>query len=148
MHVSQNCIDLIKKFEGFSAKPYLCPAGVPTIGFGSTFYEDGTRVSMADNPIGEDYAESLLRNVVKSIFETGVNTMLTVTPTQNQFDALVSFAYNLGLQALRGSTLLRRFNAGNPQTAACEFSKWDHSGGKVLAGLTARRSAECQLFLS
>ncbi len=113
MKVSQNGINLIKKFEGFKSKPYLCAAGVATIGYGSTYYENGARVKLSDSPITEDWADQLLRNVLKQ-YELSVDVMTRDDISQNQFDALVSFAYNVGIQNFKTSTLLKRVNA-NPK---------------------------------
>jgi lysozyme len=99
MKISQKGLDLIKKFEGFSAKPYLCPAGVPTIGYGATYYTNGTKVTMSDEPISEEWAEQLLSHIVHT-YEKGVTSLVIPKITQNQFDALVSFAYNVGVTNL------------------------------------------------
>lgn len=147
MQTSQKGIDLIKTYEGFSEKPYLCPAGVPTIGYGSTYYDNDEPVSMEDIPITRNYADKLLKIMLQK-YEKGVLNAVTVALTQNQFDALVSFAYNLGVGQLRGSTLLNKLNKGDAKGAADEFDKWVHGGGKVLPGLVKRRAAEKALFLS
>lgn len=147
MQTSQKGIDLIKTYEGFSEKPYLCPAGVPTIGYGSTYYDNDEPVAMDDPVISKKYADSLLKIMLRK-YEKGVLNAVTVALTQNQFDALVSFAYNLGVGQLRGSTLLNKLNKGDVKGAAFEFDKWVHGGGKVLPGLVKRRAAEKALFLS
>lgn len=146
MDASSKCLDLICRFEGFSARPYLCPAGVPTIGYGSTRYADGRRVTRLDRAITEPEARRLLAATLQQ-FEQGVHAAVRVTLSQHQFDALVSFAYNVGLEAFRGSTLVRRLNAGEYAAAAEQLLAWDKAGGKVLAGLTARRKAERALFV-
>ena len=145
MTPSKQCINLIKKYEGFRAKPYLCPADVPTIGYGSTFYANGTKVRLIDPPISEKEASELLLEVV-SDFAREVDKMVSGV-TQNQFDALVSFAYNVGLGALKSSTLLKRVKADpcDPDIAY-QFSRWNKSGGKVLNGLTKRRKEEAELY--
>ena len=147
MNTSPNGIELIKGYEGFRGNPYKCPADVPTIGYGSTYYEDGTAVSMDDEPITSTQAESLLRYSLKG-YEASVQKLVTVALKQGQFDALVSFVYNLGAGALKGSTLLKKLNAGDYKGAAEEFGKWTHGGGKVLPGLVKRRAAEKALFVS
>lgn len=147
MNVSANGLDLIKRFEGFSPKPYLCPAGVPTIGYGSTFYEDGSKVTMGDDPVSESDASDLLETILHS-FEQAVLKLVKVPITQNQFDAFVSFAYNVGINAFKNSTMLSLFNVLNASGAANEFLKWDHVKGKVVSGLSARREAERKLFLT
>ena len=147
MKTGQKGLDIIKQFEGFSSKPYLCPAGVPTIGYGATYYLDGRKVTMQDPPITQSQATALLQMMVRN-YEAAVNRYVQVKINQNQFDALVSFAYNLGNAALQKSTLLKKLNAGDYQCAANEFLKWNRAGGRELAGLTRRRKAERALFLS
>jgi len=139
-------LDVIKKYESLKLKPYLCPAGVPTIGWGSTYYEDGTRVRLTDAPISKERAQELLANTVH-VFEKAVDSYTRDDINQNQFDALVSFAYNVGTGNLKSSTLLKKVNA-NPsdETIRTEFMKWDKAGGKQLAGLTRRRKAEADLY--
>lgn len=144
--VSDGCLALIRKHEGFRSSPYRCPAGVPTIGYGSTAYADGTPVSMADVPITQPQAEHLLRVTLRS-YEQSVRDCVRVPLSQSQFDALVSFTYNAGPQALRGSTLLRKLNAGDYHGAAAEFGRWVNADGKRLPGLVRRRADERQLFV-
>ena len=143
---SQNCINMIKMFEGFRAKPYKCPAGVPTIGYGSTFYSNGKKVTLKDKLITEQDATNLLTTVVTN-FSSEVSKLLKIQVTQNQFDALVDFAYNVGIGNLKSSTLLKKVNAKNFSGAALEFIKWNKRNGKVLPGLTKRRTAEKDLFI-
>lgn len=147
MKASENCIDLIEEFEGFRSEPYVCPGGIPTIGFGSTRYADGTSVSMGDDPMNREQAKELLTATLTE-YEQGVEACIDVDLTQNQFDALVDFAYNLGVGALRTSTLARKVNAGDMEGAANEFGRWVNGGGKVLPGLVKRRAAERVLFES
>lgn len=146
MKTSQKGIDLIKSFEGLKHKAYLCPAGVPTIGYGTTVYPSGNKVQLTDKVITEAEAESLLKSdLIK--FEHSVEHLVTSAITQNQFDALVSFAYNLGAKNLADSTLLKKVNkAPYDTTIRAEFLKWNKAGGKPLAGLTRRRSAEADLY--
>lgn len=146
MKTSDKGLALIKEFEGFSARPYLCPAGVPTIGYGATYYPDGKRVTMADKSVSEADATAMLRSMLAS-YEAGVSRYVHVPLTQGQFDALVSFAYNVGLSALKDSTLLRLVNARDYAGAAAQFARWNRAGGKVLPGLTRRREAERVMFL-
>ena len=138
---------IIKQYEGFRAKPYLCPAGVPTIGYGATYYTDGSKVALRDAPISEADADKLLDKMLGK-YEDAVNRYVQVPITQNQFDALVSFCYNLGQEALRKSTLLKKVNSKDYNGAADQFLRWNLAGGKVLAGLTKRRTDERKLFLS
>lgn len=138
---------IIKRYEGFRAKPYLCPADVPTIGYGATYYADGHKVTLKDPTITEGDA-SLLLDKMLGKYEDAVNRYVQVPITQNQFDALVSFCYNLGQENLRTSTLLKKVNAKDFKGAADQFLRWNRAGGKVLAGLTKRRTDERKLFLS
>ena len=146
MKTSDTGLALIKSFEGFSARPYLCPAGIPTIGYGATYYPDGRRVTMQDKPVSEVDATDMLRSMLTR-YEAGVSRYVQVPLTQGQFDALVSFAYNVGLSALKNSTLLRVLNARDYAGAAAQFARWNRAGGKVLPGLTRRREAERVMFL-
>jgi len=139
--ISDNGIQLIRDFEGCRLNAYLDAIGVPTIGYGST---DG--VTMGDS-ITQDQAETLLLEDLER-FERCVTEMVKVPIDQNAFDALVSFAFNLGCFALGGSTLLRHLNRGDHPAAALEFARWNKAGGKVLPGLVARRKAESELFMA
>jgi len=141
-------LNLIRKFEGFYAKPYLCPAGIPTIGYGATYYPNGKRVTLQDAAITEQQAEEMLVSMLKT-YEQSVDSFTRDDINQNQFDALVSFAYNLGAKNLQGSTLLKKVNA-NPNDVAIEleFLKWNKAAGKVLSGLTKRRQEEADLYFS
>lgn len=137
---------LIKGYEGLHLYPYLCPAGIPTIGYGTTLYPNGRRVTLQDKPLKEHEAEVILKATLAP-YERGVSALLKVATTQFQFDALVSFAYNLGLGALGKSTLLKYVNAKKPLSAIeGEFMKWVKGGGRTLPGLVARRQAEFQLY--
>ncbi len=139
MKPSQACIDLVKSFEGFSSTAYKCPAGVWTIGYGTTEYVDPGDV------VTEEEAEQMLYedllNASKAIEE-----LVDIDLTQEQYDALVSFVYNVGREAFRQSTLLKLINSNNMPAAALQFSRWNKANGKVLPGLTRRRLAERQLF--
>jgi len=144
---SQKCIELIKQFEGFFPDAYLCPASVPTIGFGTIKYQNGNKVHIGEK-ITMQQAENELMYELKKIcmvFKPNLN--------QNQFDALVSFAYNLGTEALLNSTLYKKVKA-NPNDASIrdEFMKWNKArvNGKLkeLKGLTRRRKAEADLYFS
>ena len=145
MTTSQKGVDLIKRYEGLSLKPYLCPARIPTIGYGSTIYPDGTKVTMRDAPITKERAEEILKFVLTT-FERAVNKLVTVPINQNQFDALVSFAYNVGGVHLADSTLLKMLNKGDYAGASEQFGRWVKAGGKTLPGLVARRESEKELF--
>lgn len=145
VEASQKAIDLIKQFEGCMLDTYLCPAGIPTIGYGHT---GGVRMGVHITPA---MADQLLREDVEK-FAHGVDAWVDADITQHQFDALVCFAFNVGLSALRSSTLLRKVEACDTAGAAEEFLKWNkakHNGVMVpLEGLTKRRQAERALFLT
>jgi len=142
MEISQAGIDLIKQFEGFSAKPYLCPAGKLTIGYGHVIVS-GESFSKAG--IAISYAENLLKQDVGRV-GNAVSGMALVALSQNQFDALCSLAYNIGIKAFEKSTLLRYINDGKPELAAGEFLRWVYAGGVVVSGLMRRRLAEKAMF--
>lgn len=144
MQTSTTGRELITKFEGCILKAYWCPAGILTIGIGHTS-ADGSPTVAAGMIITRDEADTILARDLLS-FEDSVTRLVKVPLNQNQFDALISFTFNLGAGALKGSTLLRKLNAGDYAGAASEFAKWNKAGGKVLAGLTRRRTAEAELF--
>jgi len=146
MQTSEKGIALIKEFEGCRLTAYQDSVGVWTIGYGWTQPVDGVSVGKGMT-ITQEIAENLLRSGLAQ-YEKGVTRLVNVAINQNQFDALVDFAYNLGVKALEGSTLLKKLNAGDYAGAATEFPKWNKAGGKVLNGLTRRREAERALFLS
>jgi len=142
MRISQNGIVLIKKFEGCVLTAYKDIAGVLTIGYGHTGHDvtQGLHIS-------QTRANELLRQDLTN-FETGVNDCVKVPLNQNQFDALVSFSFNVGMSALRKSTLLKKLNNKDYTGAANEFDRWIHAGGRVVRGLQNRRDAEQLLFLT
>jgi GH24 family phage-related lysozyme (muramidase) len=143
MKLSKNGVDLIKNFEGFRNKAYKCPAGVWTAGFGSTGPDIGPNTVFT-----AEQAEARLQNDVKR-FEDVVNNSVFVKLNQNEFDALVSFVYNVGPAAFRGSTLLKNLNEGADRTiVASEFPRWVRADGSVNQGLINRRQAEKSLFLT
>lgn len=149
MQISDKGTALIKEFEGCSLTAYPDPGtgGAPwTIGFGWTQPVDGKPVRPGMT-IDKATAERLLKTGLVS-YENDVSRLVKVSLTQGQFDALVSFTYNLGSRSLSTSTLLRKLNAGDYAGAADEFLRWNKAGGKVLNGLTRRREAERSLFLS
>ncbi len=144
--ISKKGLELIADFEGFRSKPYHCSAGVSTIGFGTTHYEGGKHVTMLDKPISKERAYEILRYEVAHHYGAAVDRYIREDTSQNQRDALISFTYNLGVGALRGSHLLKYHNQGRYKEAANEFGKWTHSGGKVLKGLVSRRQKERELY--
>jgi lysozyme len=131
-----------------SLKPYVCAGGINTIGYGNTYYTNGKRVTLQDKPITKQQAEELLKLSV-STYEKAVDSFCRDDISQSQFDALVSFAYNLGTGALQKSTLIKKVNS-NPSDPSikAEFLKWNKAGGRALAGLTRRRQAESDLYFS
>ena len=146
MIVSKNGLDLIKEFESFKSKPYLCPSQKATIGWGSTYYPDGKKVTLQDKEITEEKAFEILEYIANKDFGSNINKVVKVPLNQNQFDALVSFAYNIGNGNFNSSTLLRWLNQGNYKEASIQLLRWDKSKGIVLNGLTKRRKAEKALF--
>jgi lysozyme len=139
MNISQNGIDLIKEFEGCRLEPYLCAANVLTIGYGHT------KDVVENMRITEDTAESLLKDDLR-VFEDDVTRLVEVPLLQNQFDALVSWTFNLGAGNLKTSTLLKVLNAGEYKNVPEQIKRWNKANGKVLEGLTRRREAEALLF--
>jgi len=137
--------NIIMEFEGFSENAYICPAGKVTIGFGNTYYEDGTPVKMGDK-ITRQRGEELFKSVVKK-FEDQVREVVTSKINENQLGALVSFTYNLGIGNLKKSTLLKKINR-NPHdpTIPFEFLKWVSPGTKFEKGLRRRRIKESELY--
>jgi len=146
MKTGQKGIDLIKSFEGFRSAPYLDAVNVPTIGYGATHYGNGIKVKMSDKAITEKEAEALLKSMLEQ-YEGYVNKVLKREVNQNQFNALVSFTYNLGGGALAKSTLIKKVNLNPCDTSIRnEFMKWVKAGGKTLRGLVRRREAEANLY--
>lgn len=147
MNISDEGLRLIKSFEGYLTKQpdgsctaYLCPARVPTIGWGCT---EGVKLGMRWTL--EEAEAGLKREIAK--FEAAVNRLVTVPLNQNEFDALVSFAYNVGEGGLAKSTLLKKLNREDRSGAAQQFHRWKRGGGRVLRGLVSRRAREAALFL-
>ena len=133
-------IELIQKWEGCRLTAYLCPAGVCTIGYGHT------KTAKFGQVISQETANQLLKKDLLQ-FENAVNSLVHVPLTQNQFDALVSFVFNVGINAFKTSTLKKVLNQGNYQEAGAQFTKWIYGGGKKLPGLVNRRREERKLFL-
>lgn len=147
MKVNKQGIQLVKSFEGCFLNAYLCPAKVWTIGYGSTKYQNGKPVKQGDK-ITQQEAENLLSDTLDE-FSKGVSKLIKVELNDNQFSALVSFAFNLGIGALSKSTLLKKVNANsNDKTIENEFMRWVSAGGKKLNGLVRRRTAESNLYFS
>jgi len=138
---------LCKQFEGFCSRPYLCPAGVPTIGYGSTYYSDGRKVTLQDQPMDEPAASALLMYELQHTYLPGTLRNCPILATdERRLNAVVDFCYNLGIGRLQTSTLKRKINAQDWEGAKEELKKWNKGGGKVLAGLDKRRKAECNFM--
>jgi lysozyme len=156
MKLNEKGIELMHKFEGLKLSSYLCPAKVWTIGYGNTFYEDGSKVQ-PNQHISQKRANQLFCNIVEKSFAQPIRKLLKVELNENQFSALVSFAYNVGTdidtdtkaEGLGDSTLLKKVNANpkDPKIRA-EFMKWVNKGSKFEKGLTTRRKAEADLYFS
>ena len=143
----QIAAELCKQFEGFRAKPYLCPAGIPTIGYGSTYYADGRKVTLQDEPIEEPQAEALLMHELETTYLPGVlRNCPGLAVDERKLNAIVDFAYNLGVGRLQTSTLKRKINAQDWEGAQEQLMLWVRGGGKVLPGLVRRRTAESALL--
>lgn len=145
MHISPSGIDLICNFEGKRLTAYDDGVGVWTIGFGTTAYPNGMKVKKGDT-CTEAQAKAYMAHDLKK-FETAVNNAVTVPLSQNQFDALVSLAYNIGTNAFSKSTLVKKLNANDNRAAADQFDVWVNAGGKRMQGLVNRRAKEKALFL-
>ena len=139
MKISNKGIDLIKHFEGCETEAYLCPAGVPTIGYGHI-----KGVQMGDVITGAQAEEMLVEELTE--YENYIHDCVTAPLNQNQFDAMVSWVFNLGVGNLKSSTLLKTLNIGNYRGVPEQIMRWNKAGGKVLEGLTRRRQAEADLF--
>lgn len=146
MRLSDAGLAAIKRHEGLRLAAYQDVAGVWTIGYGTTYYRNGDKVRPGD-AITADEAEALLRDQLED-YADSVRTLVQVPLSQAQFDALVSWTYNLGAGALRDSTMLKKLNAGDYAGAADEMLRWVHAGGRPVAGLRNRREAERQMFLT
>lgn len=145
MKVNAEGYALLKRFEGCILKAYKCPAGVWTIGFGNTFYEDGTKVKEGD-VITQQRADELAKFIVEQ-FADSIRAMIKQPLNENQFSACVSLAYNIGTGGFKKSSVLRKLNV-NPTdpTIADSFRLWNKGGGVILKGLVRRREAEIALY--
>lgn len=140
--------DLIKRFEGYSDRPYKCPAGISTIGYGNTYYPNGTKVKITDKQITKEYANEILAHTADE-FAADVLKLVKSKISVNQLNALTSFAYNVGVGNFQKSTLLKLVNINpNDGNIAKEFLKWNKAAGKELKGLTNRRIAESALYFT
>jgi lysozyme len=140
-------VNLCREFEGFRSKPYLCPAGVPTIGYGSTYYANGAKVTLQDTAIDEPTARELLVHELTHTYLPGVlRNCPGLLTEERRCNAIVDFCYNLGVGRLQTSTLKRKINAQDWEGAQEQLMLWTRGGGKVLPGLVKRRKAECVLM--
>ena len=146
MSVSNKGVDLICEFEGKRLAAYDDGVGVWTIGFGTIKYPNGVRVKKGDTCTLDQAKEYMRHDLIE--FEHTVNSSVKVPLNQNQFDALVSLAYNIGSSAFKSSTLVKKLNTGDYQGAADQFNVWINAGGKRMQGLVNRRDREKLLFLS
>ena len=146
MSVSNKGVDLICEFEGEQLIAYDDGVGVWTIGFGTIKYPNGVRVKKGDTCTLDQAKEYMRHDLIE--FEHTVNSSVKVPLNQNQFDALVSLAYNIGSNAFKSSTLVKKLNTGDYQGAADQFNAWVNAGGKRMQGLVSRRDREKLLFLS
>jgi lysozyme len=138
---------LCKQFEGYRGKPYLCPAGVATIGYGSTYYADGRKVALTDALMSEPDAAALLLQELHHTYLPGVLRQCPILLTdERKCNAIVDFVYNLGLGRLQTSTLKRKINASDWDAAQEQLMLWTKGGGRVLPGLVKRRAAESALL--
>jgi len=136
----------ITKHEGLILKPYLCPAKIPTIGYGNTYYPNGKKVTLLDKDITKQEAFEMFKEIANK-FAKRVDEFVITELTQNQFNALVSFAYNVGTGNFASSTLLKKVNKNpNDLTIKAEFLRWNKANGKVINGLTNRRIEEADLY--
>lgn len=146
MKLNENGYNLICEFEGLKLKPYLCSAKIPTIGYGNTYYPNGKRVTLLDDTITKEYAFEIFKTIADK-FAKRVDEMVKTELTQNQFNALVSFAYNVGTGAFATSTLLKKVNNNpNDVTIKNEFLKWVRANKKVIQGLVNRRNKEALIY--
>lgn len=134
---------LVRQFEGLRLKPYLCPAGVPTLGYGHT----GPEVTLDSPPISARFAEELMREDVERFVRAVLKISPTLVSETDKLCAVADFCFNLGTGRYKASTLKRKVDAGEWQEAAEQLSKWVWGGGRKLPGLVARRAAEARLIL-
>lgn len=139
---------LCRRFEGFHSLPYLCPAGVPTIGYGATHYLDGRRVTLKDAPISREAGERLLLKMIEQQYLPEVIRLcpVLIRETPDRLAAIIDFTFNLGAGNLRASTLRRRMNENDWEDVPAQLMRWNKAGGRVLRGLTIRRQAEVNLI--
>jgi len=146
---SQDCINLIASCEGYKAAPYKDIVGIPTIGYGSTYYCDGTKVTLEDKAISKDYANQILLCNLNKNFLPCIQKTIKTNINQHMIDALGCFVYNIGCNAFAKSSLARNINdEATPDVIKQSWMAWNHAGGNVVDGLTKRREKEISLFYS
>lgn len=138
--------DIAIVFEGFRSRPYRCPAGVPSIGFGTTRYPNGRKVNMSDLPIDEDTALVYLHNELQKSMSGALRYCPILSTDEGKLAAIIDFCYNLGIGRLQQSTLRRRINQQNWNSCKTELLRWVFAGGKKLPGLIRRRALEATFF--
>lgn len=139
-------VGLVERFEGFYPAPYLDCVGVPTIGYGTTFYPSGCLVTLSDAPITREQARAYAWSELRSCLKSAVSASPELADDHERLAAIADFIYNLGAGAYRGSTLRKRINAGDMDDARLQILRWNRGGGRVLRGLTIRRQAEAALL--
>ena len=137
---------LCRRFEGCYLRPYLCPAGVPTIGYGATYYEDGRKVALTDVSISKEYAEELLIWHIENVYLPTVRILCPALTDPERLAAIIDYTFNLGGKNLKNSTLRRKINNEEWEEVPTELLKWVRGGGKILKGLIYRRQAEIALI--
>lgn len=140
--------DLIRRFEGFRSNPYLCPAGIATVGYGSTTWPDGRKVKLTDQPVSEAVATAMMMEDANAFAVAVANLSPVLWFDADKHSAIADFAYNLGTTRYKASTLRKRVEAGDWEGAQEELQKWVFGGGKKLPGLVSRRAAEARLLRS
>lgn len=153
MQISPKGIAAIMQFESFRSKPYNDGVDVITIGYGSTYYPDGRKVTLADKPVDEPTARKIFDYILQNDFVGPLNDLFVEETkagkiTQNMFDAMCSLAYNIGMKNFKTSSVYRYTKQGNYKKAADSFALWNKAGGKVLKGLVRRRANEAQTYLA
>jgi len=144
--IPKNAIELVTTFEGYRPVPYLCPAGVPTIGYGSTVYPDGRKVKLSDPPISRDTAIFYMKYELERKYNSLAMMCPVLLSNEMWMGAILDFVFNLGAGRLQQSTLRRKINAKEWGSVPGELNKWVYAGGKKLKGLVLRRAAEAQYF--
>lgn len=137
---------LLFRWEGLVLKPYLCSAGVPTIGLGSTRYLDGRPVLLTDPPISKEHALALAREQIRKVYMRAARGCCPDVTEPRKVAAMTSLVYNIGAGAFRASTLRRKINAADWDAVPAQWMRWDRAGGRQIRGLTARRAAELRVW--